>query len=478
MAMAVGASMKALLRDTVIYGIGNFSSIIVSFLLIPVLTRTLNTQGYGTLALANVIIVLSSNILGLGLGSSVFNELLHAKSEENKKQIIGTVFILLACAGSLSALIGFTLLVAKSSFIFNTFTGTTYVYMVLSVITGLAIPVLFSILRAENKVEKFSLLGILGAVIALLLTFYFVLVARENVAGVLKARVWSAVLTLFLGWISLRGFVSLSFSPAFAKKLLTFGLPLVPSSLMMWVLDLSDRFFIQAFRSTNEVGIYSLGYQYASVLSLPLVAFQLAWPQVLVEYSKEKEGHYKVGNIFRYYVLFASSGALFLIAFSKELMAVLGSASFLDARIIVPPVVVGYIFFGFYLLGSAGNYLKKETRWMPLITLSGCFVNVTGNVLFVPSYGMIASAFATLAAYMVMAFIMWLSVYRVYPVSFPKRALLMRGALFACVLALVLYFQESFVILRVILLLLFALLYYALSRLETGRAGIFIKKDT
>lgn len=414
MAMASGASMKTLMRDTVIYGIGNFSSLIISFLLIPVLTRTLSPEGYGILALANVLIVLASNIFGLGMGSSIFNELLHSP-ETHIKKIIGSTLLLILYSISGCVLAASAIYFFASHFIAGVFTKEIYLYMALSTCAGIVTPVIFSIFRARNHAGTFCFLSIAGGIATFIFTLCFLTVYHEGVAGVLKARAFTGILIFIAAFTVLRR--NIEFSTHYMKKLLSFGIPLIPSSLMMWVLDLSDRFFIQAYRGTHEVGIYSLGYQYASILSFPLIAFQLAWPQMLVVYSKERDGTVIVGRIFKYYVLFAFSAALFLISFSKEFMAILGTSSFEGARNVIVPVVLGYIFYGIYLLGAAGIYLTKDSRWMPWITLSGCLVNILGNVLFVPSYGMMAAAYATLISYAAMAIFMWLNVRQIYPVA-------------------------------------------------------------
>ena len=57
-----------------------------------------------------------------------------------------------------------------------------------------------------------------------------------------------------------------------------FGLPLVPAALALWVINLIDRLFINAYKGQAEVGIYSLAVRIASVIVFLMTAFQLAWP--------------------------------------------------------------------------------------------------------------------------------------------------------------------------------------------------------
>lgn len=451
--------MKNLLKDAFIYGLGNFSSTLVAFVLIPVLTRTLSVDGYGALALANVFIVLGSNILGLGIGSSVFNELIHSESPDEKRSICGTAFISIFLACIFAVMLGFILLFFEGALVRRVFSTATFVFILLSILTGIITPVIFSVFRALNKVNAFCFLASFGAAMTLVFTIVCVFAAPGSVASVLLARSLSGFFTFLLAAYWLHDILAPAFSFPVLKKLLSFGLPLVPSSLMLWVLDLSDRFLLQIYRGTKEVGVYSLGYQYASVLSFPLIAFQLAWPQALIGYAQEKNGSRQVGRIFKYYIFFVSACAVFLISFTDECLALLGTSHFREARQVVPAVTAGYIFYGVYLLAVAGVYVRKDSRWVPWITFAGCAVNITGNVIFLPSYGILAAAYTTLSAYLVMAVVMWLSVYKTYPVYFRRHDMLRHGLLLAFGLFSSVYFRESVFSLRAALMIFFMAMY-------------------
>jgi alpha-1,4-digalacturonate transport system permease protein len=69
----------------------------------------------------------------------------------------------------------------------------------------------------------------------------------------------------------------------------------------------------------------------------------------------------------------------------------------------VPVVLLAYLFQGWYYNFSAGLYIEKQTRYFVHITAIGGVVTLVLNILFVQQYGMIAAAWATLAAYAAMA---------------------------------------------------------------------------
>jgi O-antigen/teichoic acid export membrane protein len=70
---------------------------------------------------------------------------------------------------------------------------------------------------------------------------------------------------------------------------------------------------------------------------------------------------------------------------------------------IVPWVLLAYVFTGAYTIFVVGVHLEKKTEFLPLVTGAGALVNVAANFLLIPRFGILGAAYATLAAYVVMA---------------------------------------------------------------------------
>src|SRR5256714_15048344 len=84
-----------------------------------------------------------------------------------------------------------------------------------------------------------------------------------------------------------------------------FGLPLVPSALALWAINLIDRFFINGYKGQAENGVYSLAVRISSVIIFAMTAFQLAWPAFA--YSIKDDGEARRPNPYVLtYLLFAT----------------------------------------------------------------------------------------------------------------------------------------------------------------------------
>jgi len=82
---------------------------------------------------------------------------------------------------------------------------------------------------------------------------------------------------------------------------------------------------------------------------------------------------------------------------------------------IIPVIVLAFLFHGFFLLSSIGITIAKEARYYPLITAAAAGINITLNFALIPLYGIMGSAWATVAGYGVMAFLGATISNRLYP---------------------------------------------------------------
>lgn len=84
---------KQLVFNTIIIGIGKFSTQLVSVILLPIYTSILSTTEYGTYDLINTIVIFLMPVITLLLDESMFRFIIDAETKEEKKNIISQTFI-------------------------------------------------------------------------------------------------------------------------------------------------------------------------------------------------------------------------------------------------------------------------------------------------------------------------------------------------------------------------------------------------
>lgn len=413
-------------RQILIYGLGQFAGQAAGFFLIPIYTRHLSVEEYGILAILMACVAFLSMFLNFGMGSAVFKYYFATQDGMTRKQILGTAYILLLAA----ALVLCTALLPLSrhlaAWIFGSGAYAIYFPLVVSVAflnTASIIPLAY--FRAERKAGYFAILSFLKFLLTLSAIIFLIVYLNM---GVLGALVGTAVASTFidLALIFLTGRkMRFRFSFPLAKKLLLFGLPLMPAQIFSWNLTTVDRFILQGLTDNETVGIYSLGYKIGLIFNVLVVApFAVAWGPFLFSKATEPNAKQLYSRLLNYYVAIAGFLALAIAVFSEQIVHVLATPSYSTAAQIIPIVVFSYYLYGMYYIFTTGLNIEKKTYYFPFITGLSALLNVALNFTLIPVWGMLGAAYATAAAYLFMAVLTLLFSHKYYPIEFNWRRIL------------------------------------------------------
>ena len=358
---------KELIKHSIIYGSGDILQRMLAFFLLPVYTRFLSPEEYGVLQLLVITSSLILVIVQLGLGSAIFKSILYNK-EADKKTIISTSFYFLTATSFFILAVLFFNSGLLSKIILNSLDYSGFFKIILLSIFFNTISVIpLAYLRIEDASLKFSILIFCKFTLQLLLNIFFVIILKKGIAGVIIAELLASfsfsVVLVGLLFKNLR----LVFSKNELKDMLGFGLPLAPAGLAMFVLTMSDRYFLNYFVSLDQVGIYSVGYRVGMVIAVLVGAFQKAWPSVMFNIAKidrAKEVFAKNFIYFMFVLLFFSLG---LSLFAKEILSLIVTPTFTGAYRIIPLIAVAFLCYGVYFYTAIGMNLKKKTYYQPII---------------------------------------------------------------------------------------------------------------
>jgi O-antigen/teichoic acid export membrane protein len=85
---------------------------------------------------------------------------------------------------------------------------------------------------------------------------------------------------------------------------------------------------------------------------------------------------------------------------------------------VFPVVLLAQICNGAYANFMVGVYLQKKTGLMPLVTGAAAVVNVAGNFLLIPIFGMMAAAWTTFLSYFTLAALLYFLIQRHYYIKY------------------------------------------------------------
>jgi O-antigen/teichoic acid export membrane protein len=187
------------------------------------------------------------------------------------------------------------------------------------------------------------------------------------------------------------------------KEFFRFGSPLIVSSLSVWVLALSDRYLLSFFRSSAEVGIYSVSYSIVdgSVALLFTILMLAAHPIIIITWEERgKEVTQKlIKDLSRYFFMICIPAFLGISVLSKEIFSVLVGKSYVESYRLVPFFAFSSFCVGWFQYIGKGFEIYKKTLLMASIILLAGGLNVILNLLFIPHYGVMGAGIAKSISY-------------------------------------------------------------------------------
>jgi O-antigen/teichoic acid export membrane protein len=424
-------------KHSIIYGLGVAAGQFVGFLLIPLYTRYLTPDDYGVLQVFQVTIAIVFVILVMGLTTALFRSYFAYEDEDKRRAVVSTVFVFLTIVSAVVTILLIALSGVFSSGFFNS--GDYTYYFQLSFITvfcEIGIVIGLTVLRAREESTKYAMLTVIRLVVGITLNIIFVVALGKGVLGILQGTLIAAAVTYILLLATVIRKSGWTLSLYELKKMLAFGLPLVPANLASWIITMADRYFLQFMSTPDELGLYSLGYRFGLVINAILVVpFSLAWTPFLYSVAKEEKAKETYSRVLTYFLFVASFFVLALSVLSKEVIAIMATPVFYDAHKVIPLIATAYLLSGCLIVFNVGILLQAKTKFLPFLVGGAAVLNLGLNYLLIPDHGMMGAAIASVISYLLMligSFFISRKYYRIdYDWGRVAKILLVAGAIYA-----------------------------------------------
>jgi O-antigen/teichoic acid export membrane protein/O-antigen ligase len=413
--------IRQLMKDSGIYAIVSCLSPLISLLLAPFLTHQLSRGDYGVLVMLNTTIVLLTGLTQCGQGNAFFwayhNE---ASSVQGRRLVLSTMVVLL-----LSISLGVTVLIEGASSWLSHWLlhSSTYVSLIriaalVMFMQNMTVPIL-SWLRLEGRVGLFFALSLCNLCINLGLTVFLVGMLQWGISGALLAvgAGYAGMIVCTLPLIDYH--IQWHFQWTMARRLLTFGLSTVPGLLSIWILQLSDRYFLIYFGSLSQAANYAVAYTLGNVMGpLIITPFSLAWYASIYNIARKKNAKDIFRLIFRWYGFLVLLIAMCISLFAKDMLEWFFPRAYDTVASIIPFIALSNTFYGIFEIFTVGVSLQGKQRLNLLFLPLAAVINIGCNVVCIPLYGVSGAAVSTLIAYIVLALIAYCVNQQIYPVPF------------------------------------------------------------
>jgi len=388
-------------KQTATYGFGEVLNKFFGFLLIPLFTRYLTPEDYGINSILMMLIYVLQPITLMGLGSSSTICYFDENNRGGKSETIWTCFatLLLSSAIPLALLGCFAQSLSTLFFKSPQFSSLIFLTLLTCLLTNITSPFIW-VLKFENRAARFVILSALSVLTTLSLNIVFVVVLGKGIHGWVAAGTLSAFisLSLFMGG-SLSDIPEFSISLKRCQELVKLGAPMILSLVFVVILQHSNRYLLSELRGLEEVGRFTVGYNFGMILNLVVTAVCFAWPPYFMRFSDNPEkGAGRFCEIFTLYTAFLGSLAFALFLFAKPAIELMTTPEFYEASSVVGLIALSSFFYGLFHLFLPGVYFAKKI-YLTLIpqAFSACFCIAAGRWL-IPIWGITGAAAALLIA--------------------------------------------------------------------------------
>jgi O-antigen/teichoic acid export membrane protein len=408
-----------------VYGLGIVLPRLLNYVLLtPFYTRVFDRATYGIITELYAYVVFLLVILTYGMETGYFR---FASGSKENGRIYTTV---------LSALFVTSALFISGIMIFG---GPISAWMDygdhpeyirwLAVIVGVdaftAIP--FAMIRLENRPGKYSLVRIAEVLVNIGLNLYFLWYCPNHTGSALVSMIYheeigvgyvliSNLVASLIKLLLLSGEIIKAFRYAFnkviLKSVLKYSYPLLVAGLAGTVNEALDRILLKHMIPADQLpmeqlGIYGANFKMAVLMTLFVQMFKYAAEPFFFSRSTEKNAKELYADVMNFFV--AAGLIIFLMVnLYMEYFILFIGQGFREGAQIVPVILMANLVMGIFFNLSIWYKLTNKTMYGAVLVIIGASVTVAVNLLFIPRYGYVASAWAHLICYNLMVLLSFL----------------------------------------------------------------------
>ena len=427
--------VKKLAGETAIYGLGTMVPRFMNYLLVPLYTIYVFTRAeYGQVTLLYSYVAILLVLLTFGMETAFFR---YANKSKNPNNVFNT-----ATASVLAISLIFLALV----FLFYTDianliqypSNKEYVLITALIIAIDAITALpFAYLRFQNKALKFSFIRIISVSITISLNI-ILLIAIPKLYGedytslpiyrstnlvtfVFIANLVGSFSTLIMLGKEFNHF-RFKIDPVLLKKMLKYGLPILIISSSFMITEVADKILLKyllpnRLEADAQLGIYAACYKLAIIMMLFIQMFRYAAEPFFFAEAKKKDAKKTYSQVMTMFVAFTWFIFLLVTLYINLFKYFIGEA-FWPGLEIVPIILSAKLFLGIFYNLSVWYKLTNKTMYGAIIAVIGGIITIILNVILIPQYGFIGSAWANFASYLTIMLISYLWGRKFYKINY------------------------------------------------------------
>ncbi len=431
----MSAPLAKLFGQTAMYGLPSIVGRLLNYLLVPLYTAIFaKPADYGVLSDLFAYVAFLVVVLPLGMETAYFRFIQqHEDSEHVFNNSFVPVILVNACF--------FLLIYVTNPWIAKWMLyrdHTEFIVLIGGIVCIDAITSLpLAKLRAENKAKRFMVVQLTSILLNILLNLVFLLGffnpsrPEEGIMFILIANLISSGLKLLLLY-DIIAKVKFTFDWVLIGKMLSYSWPLVIAGFAGIVNETLDRVLLKQIlynpavpnsleQATAQVGVYSACYKLAMLVTIFLQAYRYAAEPFFFSQLKNQDRNVVFVRTMNIFIAIVCIAFLFVSINLGIFKYFIRKEAYYVGLNVVPILLLANVCLGIYYNQSVWYKLSNQTKFGAFIALIGAGITIFINVIFIPMYGFIASAWATLLAYIAQMIISFYLGKKYYPIPYDVR---------------------------------------------------------
>ncbi len=343
------------------YGTSSIITRIVSFLFLPYFLSKLTLEEFGVWDFYQTFFSLGTLILSSCAATAMMRYYLFYQNEPAKQQqSIGNALLLTLITTAL-----FLFILLSISYIAPHIVNNEYLYITIANICSFSLfSLVLAYLRMREQLWLYCTVFCSQNLLAVALT-----VLGVHYGFGIKAFFYANCISflLFIPWFIYLLTRYCAFSVPILKEQMYYSVPLLLNGILYVAFFSIDRFFIQRFWGYETLGMYSLLWRFGAIFQFFSIALMDAWPIVIFNAQKEKNGDILIAKLVTYVCLALTSGALGLIVIARYAIDYWFPYKYHTLIMYLPFFFVPITVLEVSRLLGAGFGLSRQTVYEPII---------------------------------------------------------------------------------------------------------------
>ncbi len=427
--------LRQLASQTAVYGLSSIVGRLLNYLLVPLHTRVFAPEAFGVVTEMYSYVAFLLVVLTYGFETAFFR---FARDKEQEPAVYSTALVSLA--GSSALFVGVIWLFASPLAAVMGYSGYEHYLLWFALILALdaitAIP--FARLRLQQKPLRFAAFRLINIGINIALNLFWLLVcpmlAQEN------TPVWLELVydpSVGVGYVFLANLIAsvVSFllllpdmlrhewklSKALWLSMLAYGLPLLVGGLAGITNEMFSRvsmkYQLEGDDALYQLGIFGACYKVSVLMTLFVQTFRFAAEPFFFSRAADKNAPGLYATVMHWFIIACS--AIYLgVMLCMEYIAHFVGEEYREGLGIVPVLLMANLLLGVYYNLSIWYKLNDRTGLGAWMAVGGALLTIALNFLWIPQYGYVGAAWATLVVYLSMVVVSYFLGARFYPIPY------------------------------------------------------------